>query len=142
MELLPHATARCGDYRHKIHTKLLAYYSRCLYLSVFAFSASLVPASAFGLRFRVNLRSDWLHAPVKRTRTRTAADGDRYDASLALNSDGTGHPLPVKEHCVATSECIRSIPGLKCYHDQSMCTDVVIGVVIGKTSAYCRPTAD
>ena len=31
---------------------------------------------------------------------------------------------------------VRTTPGLKCY--QSMCTDVVIGVVIGQRTAYCR----
>ena len=65
-------------------------------------------------------------------RTRTAADGDMHDATLAMDLDGTRHPLKEpfqKNH-------VRTTPGIKCY--QSMCTDVVIG----KTSAYCRPTAD
>jgi hypothetical protein len=64
-------------------------------------------------------------APQKRTRT--AADGDMHDATLEMDLDGTRHPLK-NDH--------RTNPGLKYY--QSMCTDVVIG----KTTAYCRTTAD
>ncbi len=65
-------------------------------------------------------------------RTRTAADGDWHDATvtLAMNSDGTSHPLTPglgKNNLPVNT-------GLKCY--QSMCTDVVTDVVICKTTAY------
>ena len=60
-------------------------------------------------------------------RTRTAADGEKHDATLAMDLDGTRHPL--KEQLPVNT-------GVKCY--QSMCIDVVIGIVIGKTTAYCR----
>ena len=47
--------------------------------------------------------------------------------------DQDGHRHVMRTHEEATTGEVR---GLKYY--QSMCTDVVIGVVIGKTAAYCR----
>jgi hypothetical protein len=71
-------------------------------------------------------------------RTRTAADGDMHDATgwdKTSTERITSGELEVRVYKNAITGRVRS-------GQVSMRTDVVIGDVIGKTSAYSRTTAD